>query len=96
MRTFASDNGFSVEKMNIETIKALRSETEALRMLIVGIEKRLEQQKVLLDQLLEEAEQEEEQPEPVAEPEEAPQPPVVEPVVTPKEEVPVEIGRAHV
>ena len=89
MRTFASDNGFSVEKMNIETIKALRSETEALRMLIVGIEKRLEQQKVLLDQLLEEAEQEEEQPEPVAEPEEAPQPPVVEPVVTPKEEAPV-------
>ena len=89
MRTFASDNGFSVEKMNKETIKALRSETEALRMLIVGIEKRLEQQKVLLDQLLEEAEQEEEQPEPVAEPEEAPQPPVVEPVVTPKEEAPV-------
>ena len=75
--------------MNKETIKALRSETEALRMLIVGIEKRLEQQKVLLDQLLEEAEQEEEQPEPVAEPEEAPQPPVVEPVVTPKEEAPV-------
>ena len=68
MRTFASDNGFSVEKMNKENIKALRSETEALRMLIVGIEKRLEQQKILLDQLLEEAEQEE-APQPVAEPE---------------------------
>lgn len=89
MRTFASDNGFSVEKMNKEHIKALRSETEALRMLIVGIEKRLEQQKVLLDQLLEEAEQEEEQPQPVAEPEEAPHPPLVEPVVAPKEEAPM-------
>ena len=75
--------------MNKEHIKALRSETEALRMLIVGIEKRLEQQKVLLDQLLEEAEQDEERPQPVAEPEAAPHPPVVEPVVTPKEEAPV-------
>ena len=88
MRTFASDNGFSVEKMNKENIKALRSETEALRMLIVGIEKRLEQQKILLDQLLEEAEQEE-APQPVAEPEETPQPAVAEPVATPKEETPV-------
>ena len=88
MRTFASDNGFSVEKMNKENIKALRSETEALRMLIVGIEKRLEQQKILLDQLLEEAEQEE-APQPVAEPEEIPQPAVTEPVATPKEETPV-------
>ena len=88
MRTFASDNGFSVEKMNKENIKALRSETEALRMLIVGIEKRLEQQKILLDQLLEEAEQEE-APQPVAEPEETPQPTVAEPVATPKEETPV-------
>ena len=88
MRTFASDNGFSVEKMNKENIKALRSETEALRMLIVGIEKRLEQQKILLDQLLEEAEQEE-APQPVAEPEETPQPAAVEPVATPKEETPV-------
>ena len=88
MRTFASDNGFSVEKMNKENIKALRSETEALRMLIVGIEKRLEQQKILLDQLLEEAEQEE-APQPVAEPEETPQPAVAEPVATPKEEPPV-------
>ncbi len=52
MRTFASDNGFSVEKMNKENIKALRSETEALRMLIVGIEKRLEQQKILLARAL--------------------------------------------
>ena len=88
MRTFASDNGFSVEKMNKENIKALRSETEALRMLIVGIEKRLEQQKILLDQLLEEAEQEE-APQPVAEPEETPRPAVDEPVATPKEETPV-------
>ncbi|MGM9798056.1 MAG: hypothetical protein ACI3ZY_10910 [Parabacteroides sp.] len=72
--------------MNKENIKALRSETEALRMLIVGIEKRLEQQKILLDQLLEETEQEEERPQPVAEPTEAPQPSVVEPVITPKEE----------
>ena len=88
MRTFASDNGFSVEKMNKENIKALRSETEALRMLIVGIEKRLEQQKILLDQLLEEAEQEE-APQPVAEPEETPQPAAAEPVATPKEETPV-------
>ena len=74
--------------MNKENIKALRSETEALRMLIVGIEKRLEQQKILLDQLLEEAEQEE-APQPVAEPEETPQPAVAEPVATPKEETPV-------
>ena len=58
-------NRFSVEKMNKENIKALRSETEALRMLIVGIEKRLAQQKILLDQLLEEAEREGKQPQPV-------------------------------
>lgn len=90
MCTFASDNGFSVEKMNKENIKALRSETEALRMLIVGIEKRLEQQKILLDQLLEEAEQEE-APQPVAEPEEIPQPAVAEPVIMPKEDIPVVI-----
>lgn len=86
MCTFASDNGFSVEKMDKENIKALRSETEALRMLIVGIEKRLEQQKILLDQLLEEVEQEEEQPHPIVESAEVPQPTAVEPVVTPKEE----------
>ena len=54
--------------MNKENIKALRSETEALRMLIVGIEKRLAQQKILLDQLLEEAEREGKQPQPVIEP----------------------------
>ena len=71
-------NRFSVEKMNKENIKALRSETEALRMLIVGIEKRLAQQKILLDQLLEEAEREGKQPQPVIEPDEVHQPMVTE------------------
>ena len=72
--------------MNKENIKALRSETEALRMLIVGIEKRLAQQKILLDQLLEEAEQEEEQSQPVATSEEEHQPTVVEPLSVPQAE----------
>ena len=87
MCTFASDNGFSVEKMNIENIIALRSETEALRMLIVGIEKRLEQQKILLDRLLEEAEQEAQQPQPNPV-QEAEQPMAAEPQ-TPQVETPV-------
>ena len=76
-----------MERMNKENIKALRSETEALRMLIVGIEKRLAQQKILLDQLLEEVEQEEEQSQPVTAAEEVHQPIVVEPLSVPQAEI---------
>ena len=74
--------------MNKEKIKALRSETEALRMLIVGIEKRLAQQKCLLDQLLEEAEREETLSQPITAPEEAHQPTIAEPIAAPQVETP--------
>lgn len=64
--------------MNTETIKALRSETEALRMLIAGIEQRLAQQQRLLDQLLEEAKQAQPVIPTLKEAEPAPQPIVAE------------------
>ena len=81
--------------MNKENIKALRSETEALRMLIVGIEKRLAQQQLLLDQLLEEVEQEEEQSQPVTAAEEVHQPIVVEPLAVPHVETPKVTAEDH-